>query len=195
MPVLAYHLIFSAHGFWLPNDPRGSWSDFVRRWELFLFGAATKTNERQSLARRPHDRALRLKAKSAMKYAPVRFTGVQARAVATGLARAAREAGYIVYACSIMPDHVHMVVARCDRDAEKIVGHLKARATQELLGEKLHPFQDQITPAGRTPPCWARRCWKVFLFTTEEILRAIRYVNDNPPGTDEATELEVRPGM
>ena len=29
-----YHLIISAYGFWLPNDPRGSWSDFVGAWEL-----------------------------------------------------------------------------------------------------------------------------------------------------------------
>ena len=41
--VLAYHLIFTAYGFWLPNDPRGSWSDFVRAWELFITGKATKT--------------------------------------------------------------------------------------------------------------------------------------------------------
>lgn len=27
--VLAYHVIFGAYGFWLPNDPRGSWSKFV----------------------------------------------------------------------------------------------------------------------------------------------------------------------
>src|SRR4051812_22372010 len=164
MPVLAYHIIFSAHGFWLPNDPRGSWSDFVRCWELFLFGAATKTNERRSLARRSHDRALRLKAKSALKYAPVKFTGLQARAIATGFALAAREAGYVVYACSIMPDHVHMVVARCGRVAEKIAGHLKARATQELLKEGLHPFGHLTTSADRVPPCWARKCWKVFVF-------------------------------
>jgi len=56
MPVLAYHLIMTAYGFWLPNDPRGSWSDFVRAWELFLFGGpATRTTERRSLARDPHD--------------------------------------------------------------------------------------------------------------------------------------------
>lgn len=24
-----YHLIMTAYGFWLPNDPRGSWSEFV----------------------------------------------------------------------------------------------------------------------------------------------------------------------
>src|ERR671928_232003 len=55
--VHAYHLIITAYGFWLPNDPRGSWSDFVRAWELVRFGKATKTDERRSLAHRPHDRS------------------------------------------------------------------------------------------------------------------------------------------
>src|SRR4051812_39201122 len=31
--IVGYHVIFSAYGFWLPNDPRGSWSDFVGSWE------------------------------------------------------------------------------------------------------------------------------------------------------------------
>lgn len=48
--IVGYHIIFSAYGFWLPNDPRGSWSDFVGSWELFRYGPATKTTERRSLA-------------------------------------------------------------------------------------------------------------------------------------------------
>src|SRR4051812_43899841 len=32
--IVGYHVIFSTYGFWLPNDPRGSWSDFVGSWEL-----------------------------------------------------------------------------------------------------------------------------------------------------------------
>jgi len=43
--VLASHCTFTAYGFRLPNDPRGSWSDFVRAWDLLLSGKATKTDE------------------------------------------------------------------------------------------------------------------------------------------------------
>ena len=32
--VIAYHLIWTAYGWWLPNDPRGSGSDEVRKDEL-----------------------------------------------------------------------------------------------------------------------------------------------------------------
>ena len=43
--VIAYHVIYSMYGFWLPNDPRGSWSDFVGSWELFRYGPATKVED------------------------------------------------------------------------------------------------------------------------------------------------------
>src|SRR3954451_23190906 len=126
--VLASPIIFTASGFWFPNDPRGSWYDFVRSWELLFFGKATKTNERRSVAHRQHDKALCRAAKNALKYAPVKFTGRQALAVAKGFAKAIAESGYIVVACAILPDHVHMVVLRHVRLAERIIGHLKARA-------------------------------------------------------------------
>lgn len=65
-PVLAYHLILSAYGFWLPNDPRGSWSEVVRSPDLMEYGEATKVDTHRSVAGRPHDRAKRLAAKKAM---------------------------------------------------------------------------------------------------------------------------------
>jgi hypothetical protein len=79
-----YHAILTAYGFWLPNDLRGSWSDFVGAWELYKFGLATKTNEKRSLAHDPHDIALRRAAKAALKYPPVRFDARQRVAVGAG---------------------------------------------------------------------------------------------------------------
>ncbi|HEY5314071.1 MAG TPA: hypothetical protein VIK18_16185 [Pirellulales bacterium] len=57
MTPIAYHIIFCAYGFWLPNDPRGSWSTFVGSKLLYRkFGPATKVTTRESLAHQPHDR-------------------------------------------------------------------------------------------------------------------------------------------
>src|SRR5207244_1739990 len=109
---LASHVIFSVYGFWLPNDPRGSWSDFVGSWELFRFGRTTKVETRASVANRPHDRARRQAAKQALKYPAVQFNGLQARSVGTGFGESARRGGVTVLACSILPEHVHMVIAR-----------------------------------------------------------------------------------
>ena len=51
--IFAYHSIFGMYGFWLPNDPRGSGSDYIASWELFRYGPATKTDSRRSVAHRP----------------------------------------------------------------------------------------------------------------------------------------------
>src|SRR5207253_10664308 len=94
--VLAYHLIITAYGFWLPNDPRGSWSDFVRAWEVFKFGGpTTKTDERRSVARRTHDLAQRLEAKKHLARNAVEFTGAQALAISRGFADYAKRTGLI----------------------------------------------------------------------------------------------------
>lgn len=104
MKVLAHHLIFTAYGFWLPNDPRGSWSDWVRRWDLLRFGKATKVATRRSVAGSRHDVQLRLTAKRALRFPSVCFTGRQALAIGVGFRRAIEESGYVVYACSILPN-------------------------------------------------------------------------------------------
>src|SRR5947209_9189353 len=98
--ILGYHVIFSAYGFWLPNDPRGSWSDFVGSWELFRYGRATKTDARYSVAHVEHDQSLRQAAKRALKYPPVQFTGIQARAVGRGIAEYARKSKLVIWACA-----------------------------------------------------------------------------------------------
>src|SRR5438132_2926096 len=82
--VLGYHIIFTAYGFWLPNDPRGSWSDFVASWELCLHGRSTKTDKKRSLAAVPHDVNKRRAAKMALSRHPVRFTGPQAQSIGHG---------------------------------------------------------------------------------------------------------------
>jgi REP element-mobilizing transposase RayT len=179
--VLATHVIFTAYGFWLPNDPRGSWSDFVAAWELLLKGGkATKVNTRRSLAHDEHDVTKRRQAKDVLKYPPVRFNGIQALSISRGFAKAANESAYRIRACSIMPDHVHLVVVRHAHEARAIARHLKGRASQALLADSLHPFGSHLSADGTVPTPWVRNCWRVFLDTPEEVSRAIHYVEQNP---------------
>src|SRR3954470_16401976 len=91
--IIGYHIIFGAYGFWLPNDPRGSWSEFVGSWELFRYGRGTKTTENCSLAYRHNHRARHLAAKQALQKPAVQFNGLQARAVARGLATYVERSG------------------------------------------------------------------------------------------------------
>jgi len=178
--ILAFHSIFTAYGFWLPNDPRGTWSDYIRRWDLFLHGKATTIDTRRSVAARPHDRKARHAAKQTLKYPPVILTGQQARAVGHGFAQAIADSGYVVHACSILPKHVHMVIARHPRSIKRIVGHFKGAATRQLNDEQLHPLANHVQSDGTTPSPWARKSWDVYLDSHRTVQRAIRYVEDNP---------------
>jgi REP element-mobilizing transposase RayT len=179
--ILASHGIFTLYGFWLPNEERGSWSDFVRSWELLIsYGNATKTDTRRSVAGESYDVQKRSAARDILKYPSVELSGVQARSVARGFAKAIEEGKYQLPACSILPRHVHIVSLRHERPIERIIGHLKARATQQLRAEGLDPFEEFQDDSARTPSVWTHRAWKVFLDSRKDIVRAIDYVNGNP---------------
>jgi REP element-mobilizing transposase RayT len=179
--VIAYHCTFTAYGFWLSNDSRGSWSDFVRSFDLYLTGEATKTDETRSLAKRPLDRKQRAEARAALKYPVVRFNEQQIECIARGFARAIQEAGYIVRSCAILWDHVHTVIERYpDRTIERIIGHLKTRATQQFTEEGLNPMVQYPLGDGRYPSVWVQHGWNVFLNNEDEIDRAIEYDERNP---------------
>ncbi len=168
--IVAYHSIFCAYGFWLPNDPRGSWSDFVGAWELFIAGGpATACGARRSLAGQAHDRAAREAGKAALAHPPMRFNLRQTLSIANGLAVACAEADFRVLACAILPDHVHIVTRRHPRNIEMVVGHLRSRATKQLGLDGLRPAQ----------PIWAKKSWNRYL-DPPDVPGAIAYVNANP---------------
>lgn len=177
--ILGWHVVVCSYGFWLPNDPRGSGSHYVGSDALFhVAGRATPVTGGRSRACDPHDVAARLKAKARLKREPVEFTGLQARAIAAGFARAARESGYMIHACSVMPRHAHLVIAGCDRVVGRIVSHLKSRATHQLRKEGLIACNNP--PELEKPSIWARGHWCVFLNSEADMDRAVRYVENNP---------------
>jgi len=178
--VLGYHAIFGAYGFWLPNDPRGSWSDYVGLYELYRqHGPATKTTTRQSVAHARHDRQAREAAKALLPRPAVAFDDVQIGAIARGFETSFVKGRVTVWECAIMPDHVHVVFGRHRCDAEYIVNCMKGSGTRELLTAGIHPFQDESI-GNKAPHCWAERQWIVYLDTVELIENAIRYVAKNP---------------
>ncbi len=73
--VHGYHLILPMYGFWLPNDPRGSWTDYVRVWELVRFGKSTRQIERNKFGElTPLQLEQREASKVALKFpAPLSF--------------------------------------------------------------------------------------------------------------------------
>jgi len=178
--ILGAHIILSTYGFWLPNDPRGSWSDYVGKPELFNLGRATKVQTAKSVAHVPHDAHARRAAKKLLEYPPVRFTGRQALAIAEGFRQAIREGDYIIHACCILPTHVHLAIGPHERKYHMIALHLKNRATSVLRQRGLDPMQ-ALTPPGEAPPSpWAKGLWKVYIRDAEHLRAVIRYVEENP---------------
>jgi REP element-mobilizing transposase RayT len=164
--ILGFQCIISAYGFWLPNEQRGSWSDFVRSWELFRYGPATKVNTHRSVARHAYDRNLKRQMQRSLKYDPVRFTGEQARLIGMSLQRVP----YPIHALAVMPDHSHIVLGRIDRDIRRAIGHIKSEATRVLRAAGWF--------LNHSP--WADHGWNVYLDSAEDMRRSIDYANANP---------------
>ncbi len=113
-------------------------------------------------------------------YPEVYFSGKQALSVGVGFRRAINEGNYVVHACSILPQHVHMVIGPHKRNIRRIVRHLKGRATQQLQLDALHPLTGFRQADGYMPSPWARNSWAVFIFSEEHMRAAIQYVYENP---------------
>ena len=177
--MIGVHVVVGAYGFWLPNDPRGSWSTFVGSAELFRYGRATKVTTNRSLAGRRHDVAARLAAKQALLRPAVKFDGMQARAIGRGFAACAEKSGLRIWACAILPDHWHLVVGAHRLAPKQLAIQLKGAATRRLLAEGIYPF-GSMAEGRRIAKCFARGEWSGFLNNEDEVRRAIRYVEGNP---------------
>ncbi len=179
--IHGYHVILPMYGFWLPNDPRGAWSDFVRKWELVRFGRARRSVERaEKLELSAAELRQRALAKQALTYPPVSIDGHQAAGIGRGFAAKIKKSHYTIWACSILPEHTHLVIARHSYKVEQIANLLKGAATSQLMEENLHPLAKYAKFGKRPPRMWAAHEWKVFLDSEEAIEEAIRYVEENP---------------
>jgi REP element-mobilizing transposase RayT len=178
--IVGYHIIFGAYGFWLPNDPRGSFSTFVGLKTLFHFaGPATTTSSSRSLAHQPHDAVKRRAAKKLLPHRPVRWNAIQIRVVGRGFANYLKTHDCTIWACAVMRDHVHLVVGRLPMSAERFVIQLKEAAVKELLARECHPFQNERDAKGKLPKSFVRGQWIAYL-EPGDVGRSIEYVEKNP---------------
>ena len=177
--IIGYHIIITCYGFWMPNDPRGSGSFEVRAEWLQPFGKATGTTDRRSRARlalSDEERHRMVLAKQSLKFSPVILDGKQALSVIHGFAAAVR--GVDIYACAIMPEHVHVVTGVL-QDVEIFVESLKAHSDSQLKKEDRFPHYTALDAEERET-IWAERYWKRYIYETEDLLQAIHYAEQNP---------------
>jgi REP element-mobilizing transposase RayT len=148
---------------------------------LVRFGKPTKTLERRELAELSSvELASRDAAKESLMYPAVSLSGLQALSIANGFASHCLKNNYTVWACAILPEHTHLVIARHTFKVEQMTNLLKGAATRRIIEDARHPLQSYATPGQRPPQMWATHLWKVYLDSESAIEQAIAYVRENP---------------
>ncbi len=167
--VIAYHLVWTGYGHWLPNDPKGSGSDEVRSEAIAELGEAHLGRRRvqpnpQIVRESYNDAAPRL------KHPLLKFNDEQMNAVGSAFARVIEQHQYTCYACAILPDRTHLIVRKHRDTAEEILEKLQHDSRAALI---------DIGGCAEDHPVWAKGGWRGFLDTPVAIRACIRYVDRN----------------
>ncbi len=168
--IIAHHLIWTAYGWWLPNDPRGSMSRRIRQDVFMHLGelhhGRKKVQPAGWVIREFYDRA-----RSALKHPLLTMSAADRDVIAASFADVIAARKYTCYACAIMPDHVHVLIRKHRDRAEEMIADLQAASRAALREHELRPPDH---------PVWGGPGWKVFQDHPDDIRRTIPYIEGNP---------------
>jgi REP element-mobilizing transposase RayT len=169
--VIAHHLIWTAYGWWLPNDPRGSGSRIIRNDILNDLGALHYGRKRVQPAgyevRRFYQRATAI-----LKHPLLTFDARARDEISMAFGQVIHEQQFTCYACAIMLDHIHILIRKHKYHAEEIMDWFKEAGRNRLIATG-HRTENH--------PTWAAGGgWKVFLDHPDDVRRTIDYINRNP---------------
>jgi REP element-mobilizing transposase RayT len=168
--VIAYHMVWTAYGTWLPNDPRGSGSNEVASPELAVLGELHFG--RKSVQPPFHEvRDFYERAEPLLKFDVLRFDRQQIEHIAAAFGETIAERRYTCYAVAILPDHTHVVIRKHRDRAEEMIGRLQNASRLRLSSARAAPANH---------PVWTSGGWKSFLDSPAAVSAAVRYVEKNP---------------
>ena len=177
--VIAHHLIWTAYGCWLPNDPRGSSSTTIRKDVLAELGEL-HYGRKQIQPAAGEVRRFYQQAAALLRHALLTFGEQERLHIGESFAEVIAAERYTCYACAIMPDHVHLLVRKHKHSAETIIENLKEGSRARLLEGGFRPSDH---------PTWSEGGgWKVFLEHPDEVRRTIGYIEKNPLPLGEAVQ-------
>ncbi|MCI0674834.1 MAG: transposase [Phycisphaerales bacterium] len=168
--VIAHHLIWTAYGWWLPNDPRGSTSRTIRKEIIARLGEIHHGRKRIQ----PATKVLRTffdLARSTLKHPLMEFDDDEASGIAEAFRDVIEDDRYTCYACAIMPDHIHLLIRKHKHLAEEMIANFQDASRLRLRALGLR---------SEDHPVWGGPGWKVFLDHPSEIQRTVRYIEENP---------------
>jgi len=168
--VIAYHLIWTAYGTWLPNDPRGSGSSAVACDILKDLG---DLHYGRKTVQPPGDEIHKfyVLAHERLKFRILQFDHEDQVMIASAIGSVVEENRYTCYACVVMPDHVHILMRKHRDSCERMVEELQAATRTALLSRKR---------LGDHPVWTGGLGWRVFIDHPDTVRRTVQYIADNP---------------
>jgi REP element-mobilizing transposase RayT len=166
--VVAYHLIWTVYGSWLPNDLLGSGSRAVV--SLAALGDVHFGRKRLQ----PHRAAVRefyADAEPMLVHPVMRLDAQQRATVGACLGEVMAATPYTCWACAVMADHVHLVMRKHRDAAEEMIERLQEATRSGLNREAL---------VAQGHPVWTVGGWKTFLDSADAVRSCVRYVEGNP---------------
>jgi REP element-mobilizing transposase RayT len=168
--VIGYHLIWTAYGWWLPNDPRGSSSHEIRVERIATLGNLHQGRK----AIQPSSAEIRrfyAEAHDLLAHQPMTFTDAEIHLLGGWFGQVIQERGYTGYGCAVLPEHVHLLIRRHRDWAETMIKALQQISRQGLIN---------LGARSPTHPVWGGLGWKVFQNTPEDLVRTSQYIHENP---------------
>ena len=185
--ILACHLVWTAYGWWFPNDPRGSWSKEV--WVPAIRELGNDSGNMQR-GRRPvqpspvHLRKWLKEAQRSLKHKPVTLDRNACEIVRNAIKQQIDLHDYIVPAIAVRADHVHVIVkSHCKHTFQRMVQAFKSVSTRALrrhfLLADLPARREKKNCTSSNPtknPVWSRGYWIRYLDNEKTIVTATAYV-------------------
>ena len=168
--VIAHHLIFTAYGWWLPNDPRGSNSKTIRNDVITALGEIHFGRKRVQPASGVIREFYR-EADKRLGHELLTFRADDVSAIASAFDEVMKEQRYTCWACAIMPDHVHLLIRKHKHLAEEMIANFQDHSRLRLRADDLRV---------NNHPVWGGPGWKAYLDHPDEVARIVRYIEDNP---------------
>ncbi len=168
--VIAHHLIFTAYGWWLPNDPRGSNSTTIRNDVIGDLGELHHGRKRVQPVSGDIGEFYR-EAGKRLRHELLIFSAGDISAIGTAFEEVTKAQRYTCWACAIMPDHVHVLIRKHKHLAEEMIANFQDHSRLRLRADGLRAIDH---------PVWGGPGWKVFLDHPDEVRRIVGYIEGNP---------------
>ena len=168
--VAAYHLVWTAYGWWLPNDPRGSSSHVIYSDVIAELGELHQGRKKvQPSSRVIHE--FHEEAKSLLRHELRIFAEPEIDLLGIAFDEVVKSRRYTCYGCAITPDHIHLVIRKHRDQAEEMIEQFQTAGRLVILDGQYRES---------THPVWGGPGWKVFLDSRQDIERTVVYVERNP---------------